>query len=85
MAKHVRMRLQFEAKTSVRRALDHPSKAGGREGRAALADEDARSAVFDPAHGSTAPLKSTWSQRRSLTSAARSPWRKATRIIVASQ
>src|SRR5258707_10038798 len=34
---------------------------------------------------STAPLKSTWSQRRSQTSAALSPCRKATRIMVASR
>ena len=39
VAKHVRMRLQFEAGTNGR-ALDHPGKARGREGRAALADED---------------------------------------------
>jgi hypothetical protein len=40
MAQHVGMSLQFEAKTSARRPLDHSGKPGRREWRAALADED---------------------------------------------
>ena len=38
-AKHLRIRLQFDAGADGR-ALDHPGKAGGGERRAALADED---------------------------------------------
>jgi hypothetical protein len=34
------MRLQFEAETTAGRPFDHPGKAGGRERRIALADED---------------------------------------------
>ncbi len=39
VAKHVRVRLQFEAGAEGR-AFDHPGKVRGRERRAALADED---------------------------------------------
>jgi hypothetical protein len=39
VAEHVWMRLQFEARGDGS-AFDHPGKAGGREWRAALADED---------------------------------------------
>ena len=42
VTKHVRMRLQFETKPSACRPLNHPRKAGSRERRAALADEDER-------------------------------------------
>jgi hypothetical protein len=38
MAEHVRMRLQFKARGDGT-PLDHPGKAGGREWRAALADQ----------------------------------------------
>jgi len=40
MAKHVGVRLQFESETPAGCPLDHPGKAGGRERRAPLADED---------------------------------------------
>jgi hypothetical protein len=40
VAKHVRVSLQFQAETTSGGPLDHPSKARGREWRAALADED---------------------------------------------
>jgi hypothetical protein len=39
VAKHVRVRLELEARGDGR-PLDHPGKAGGREWRAAFADED---------------------------------------------
>jgi hypothetical protein len=39
VTEHVRMRLQLEARGHGR-PLDHPGKAGGRERRAVLADED---------------------------------------------
>jgi len=40
VAKHVRVRLQFEAEPFAGRPLDHSGKAGRRERRAALTHED---------------------------------------------